>query len=90
VQALLEARFRKDAGLAADAPGTEVGLFDDLPPTDNLDWEREGLTCQCNPCDVGPWSMGVTRVQLSRDEMAPHLTTDVVDLPDPCLSPSCP
>jgi hypothetical protein len=87
VQALLEARFRENAGLAADTPLTDAGLFDDLPPADNLDWEPGGLTFHYNLYDVGPRSMGASRVWLSWDEMAPHLTADVVDLLDPWLSP---
>ncbi|TVP48680.1 MAG: DUF3298 domain-containing protein [Gemmatimonadales bacterium] len=90
VQALLETRFREDAGLAAEAPLTDGGLFDDLPPGDNLDWEPEGLIFHYNPYEVGPWSTGVIRVRLSWDEVAPHLSADVADLLGPWLTRSSP
>lgn len=82
VRSLLEAQFREDHGLAPGAPFTDAGLFEDLPLTDNLDWEPEGLTFHYNPYAVGPWSMGFIRVRVPWDELTPYLTDEVAEMLD--------
>ncbi len=80
VQALLEAAYRRDAGLPQGAPLTDAGLFDDrIPLVDNVEPTPEGLTFHYNPYAIGPYSMGMIRIRLSWDEVEPHLRSQARD-----------
>lgn len=57
--ALLEKNFRKDRKLAANAPLTEAGLFENkLEPNSNYFLTGTGISFSYAPYEIGPYAMG--------------------------------
>lgn len=71
---LLAEAFRRDRGMAPDAPLSSGGLFeDDLPLLDNLLPDAAGLVVLYSPYAIAPYAMGEIRIRLPWEALVPFL-----------------
>ncbi len=78
---IVEAEFRRTRNIAGSTSLQEAGFFilpgQEMPLAENFALTGRGLELQYNPYEVGPYSMGPTRVVVPREAIEPLLTASL-------------
>jgi hypothetical protein len=74
---IVEAEFRRARNIPSSQSLQDAGFFilpgQEMPLADNFALTERGLELQYNPYEVGPYSMGATRVVVPREAVEPLL-----------------
>ena len=79
---LLEVQLKRDLKLRPDAELQEVGFFEPHwnAISENLSFEKNGITFHYGLYEVAPYSMGFTEITLSYDVLKPFLKPEFADI----------
>ena len=78
---IVEAEFRRARNVPSSTSLQDAGFFilpgQEMPLAENFALTDRGLELQYNPYEVGPYSMGSTRVVVPKEAIEPLLTANL-------------